>query len=54
MLKMIHPHRIQPEMKTVSDLMTCQGEIRIEPLQQGLEERQITVYSFQQIYLPTS
>jgi len=35
MLKMIHPHRIQPEMKTVSDLMTFQGQIRIKPLKQG-------------------
>lgn len=26
MLKMIHPHRTQREMKTVGDLMTFQGE----------------------------
>lgn len=38
MLRMIHPHGIQPGMKTASDLMTFQGEIRIEPLKQMLDK----------------
>lgn len=38
MLRMIHPHRIQPGMNTASDLMTSQGEIRIEPLKQMLDK----------------
>lgn len=45
MLRMIHSHRIQPEMETVSNLMTSQGEIRIKHLKQVLQERQITAYS---------